>query len=131
MAPESQKFNSRATTFVLHGYNAVRSAAVEQFVEEAAGVAVASTPVVTVVLPVRGPVGVVVLRRDRVVTRRAGHLRDDQRQLTRVESDRAVTRTDVDGDVVLSLLDHRRLAMRVRTDLGRFRLHVLPFRGRQ
>lgn len=129
MAPESQKFNSRATTFVLHGYNAVRSAAVEQFVEEVTGVTMGSTPVVA--LPVRGPVGVVVLRRDRVVTRRAGHLRDDQRQLARVESDRAVTRTDVDGDVVLSLLDHRRLAMRVRTDLGQFRLHVLPFRGRQ
>lgn len=114
---------------MLHGYNAVRSAAVEQFVEEVTGVTMGSTPVVA--LPVRGPVGVVVLRRDRVVTRRAGHLRDDQRQLARVESDRAVTRTDVDGDVVLSLLDHRRLAMRVRTDLGQFRLHVLPFRGRQ
>lgn len=80
---------------------------------------------------VRGPVGREARGRNRTVVRRAGHLRDDQGQFTMVQGHRAITRTDIDDDATVVLLDHRRLALRVGADLVRFRMHVLPFRGRQ
>lgn len=108
-------------------HRAVRSAGAEQAVEHA--VAVMPMPVAT---RVGSPMGREVRGRNRTVIRRTGHMRDDQRQLAVVQGHRAVTRTDIDDDAAVVLLDHGRLALRVGADLGRFRrMHVLPFRGRQ